>query len=56
LAFSTPGKSEDGHALYACEILRERGFRGSYRIVIIDISRLVSDDKWVELGSNRCSL
>lgn len=49
------GSSRDGYALYVCNVLYEHGFKGrEIWVQVIDIVKLVSNDKWERVGQARC--
>lgn len=49
------GTSRDGYAMYVCEEIREYGIKDKdIRVQIIDIVKLVRQDKWVKIGEARC--
>lgn len=47
------GTKRDGYALYVCQVLSDMGIH-DVRVIVIDISKLVTTDKWVKLGAASC--
>ncbi|MCK4097428.1 hypothetical protein HCY64_15500 [Acinetobacter radioresistens] len=48
------GSGRDGLAQYVCQELNSLNIH-NVRVKVIDIQKLVSTDKWVELGKANCS-
>lgn len=49
------GSSRDGYAQYVCMTLNDYGFKEKkVWVQIIDIVKLVRDDKWVKIGEAHC--
>lgn len=49
------GTPRDGYAMYVCEEIRDHGIRDSgLRVQIIDVVKLVRQNKWVTLGEASC--
>lgn len=50
------GANRDGYAEYACSVLNEHGFAGKrIWVQIIDIDKLVREQRWVKLGETWCA-
>jgi hypothetical protein len=50
------GTSRNGYAQYVCSVLNDYGFKGKkVWVQIIDIVKLTSDGKWVNLGEAHCN-
>lgn len=49
------GTSRDGYAQYVCGEIRSQGIKDAgMRVQIIDIVKLVRQDKWVKIGEATC--
>lgn len=49
------GTPRDGYAMYVCGEIRDHGIRDSgLRVQIIDVVKLVRQNKWVTLGEASC--
>lgn len=49
------GAPRDGYAVYVCEVLADKGFRGRrVQVQIIDITALIREDKWRTIGKATC--
>jgi uncharacterized protein YceK len=47
------GTKKDGYALYVCQKLADMGIH-DVRVRVVDIQKLVQDNKWINLGTASC--
>lgn len=48
------GTKRDGYALYVCQKLADMGIH-DVRVRVIDMQKLMRDNKWVSLGTASCN-